>query len=175
MIQLNTPFGKIIFLNETNEEEMESTSTEFYYLAAITSSNVIISVFCLLYIILKLTLNKFIKEILSIMAIQNIICSIIMTISTGVMINLNDHSFWTCQRFVLLHQPLTNSQVRNTKLHCLDFCRCCNLIKEETLCSLLFSNWNKNQNKDVWYFAFGLQSPADTTKQTLVWKLQCLC
>ena len=154
MIQLNTPFGKIFFLNETNEEEMESNSTEFYYLAAITSSNVIISVFCLLYIILKLTLNKFIKEILSVMAIQNIICSTIMTISTAVMINLNDKSFWTCQRLVLLNQPLTNNQERDTKLHCLDFYYCCN--KRRKLCSLLFSNCNKNQNKNIWYFAFGL-------------------
>ena len=151
MVQLNTPFGKIIFLNETNKEEMESNSTESYYLAAITSSNVIISVFCLLYIILKLSLNKFIKGILSIMAIQNIICSTIMTISTAIMINFNDQSFWTCHRFVLLHQPLTNNQVWNTKLHCLDFCCCYNLIKEGKFCSLLFSNWNKNRNKDVWH------------------------
>ena len=109
MVQLNTPFGKIIFLNETNEKEMESNLTESYCLAVITSSNVIVSVFCLLYIILKLSLNKFIKRILSIMAIQNIICSTIITISTAVMINLNDQSFWTCHRFVLLHQPLTNN------------------------------------------------------------------
>ena len=136
----NTPFGRI-FLNETNDEKIVSNSTEFYYLAAITSSNVIISVFCLLYITLKLSLNKFIKRILSIMAIQNIICCTIMTISTAVMINLNDQSFWTCHRFVLLHQPLTNNQQRNTKFHCLDFCCCCNLIKEENLYSFLFSNW----------------------------------
>jgi lysylphosphatidylglycerol synthetase-like protein (DUF2156 family) len=109
MIQLNTPFGKIFFLNETNEEEMESNSTEFYYLAAITSSNVIISVFCLLYIILKLTLNKFIKEILSVMAIQNIICSTIMTISTAVMINLRGQTFWTCQSLVTSMMVLSRS------------------------------------------------------------------
>jgi hypothetical protein len=60
MVEFNTPFGKN-FLNETNDEEIVSNSTEFYYLAAITSSNVILSVFCLFYITLKLTLNKFIK------------------------------------------------------------------------------------------------------------------
>jgi hypothetical protein len=109
MVKFNTPFGRI-FLNKTNNEEIVSNSTEFYYLAAITSSNVIISVFCLVYITMKLTLNKLIKGILSIMAIQNIICSTIITISTALMISFNDQSFWTCQRLVLLDQPLTNNQ-----------------------------------------------------------------
>ena len=109
MVQLNKPLGKIIFLNETNEEESESNSTESYYLAAITSSNVIISVFFLLYIILKLSLNKFIKGILSIMAIQNIICSTIMTISTAVMINLRGQTFWTCQSLVTSMMVLSRS------------------------------------------------------------------
>ena len=109
MVKFNTPFGRI-FLNKTNNEEIVSNSTEFYYLAAITSSNLIISVFCLLYITMKLTLNKVIKGILSIMAIQNIICSTIITISTASMISFNDQSFWTCQRLVLLHQQLTNNQ-----------------------------------------------------------------
>ena len=120
MVMFNTPFGRI-FLNETNDEKMVSNSTEFYYLAAITSSNVIISVFCLLYITLKLSLNKFIKGILSIMAIQNIICCTIMTISTAVMINLNDQSFWTCQRFVSLHQLVIKYQMRNTEFICFDY------------------------------------------------------
>ena len=124
MVMFNTPFGRI-FLNETNDEKMVSNSTEFYYLAAITSSNVInviISVFCLLYITLKLSLNKFIKGILSIMAIQNIICCTIMTISTAVMINLNDQSFWTCQRFASLHQLVIKNQMRNTEFICFDYC-----------------------------------------------------
>ena len=64
MVEFNTPFGKN-FLNETSENgEMVSNSPEFYYLAAVTSSNVIISVFCLLYLNMKLSLNKFIKGIL---------------------------------------------------------------------------------------------------------------
>ena len=120
MVKFNTPFGRI-FLNKTNNEEIVSNSTEFYYLAAITSSNLIISVFCLLYITMKLTLNKLIKGILSIMAIQNIICSTIMTISTAFMINFNDQSFWTCQRFVLLHQLLTNNQMQNIESIYFDF------------------------------------------------------
>ena len=122
MVEFNTPFGKN-FLNETSENgEMVSNSPEFYYLAAVTSSNVIISVFCLLYLNMKLSLNKFIKGILSIMAIQNIICSSTITISTAVMINLNDKRFWTCQRFVSLHQLMTKSQMRNTEFICFDYC-----------------------------------------------------
>ena len=58
MVKLNTPFGTVfMIMNETTGEE-ELISTQIYFLIVITSSNLIISLFCLLYIILKLTLNK---------------------------------------------------------------------------------------------------------------------
>ena len=41
-----------------------------YYLLAITSTNIFVSTICLIYIISKLKLNKFIKAILCILAIQ---------------------------------------------------------------------------------------------------------
>ena len=60
-------------------------------------------------ITLYLFLYPCIKGILSIMAIQNIICSTIMTISTAVMINLRGQTFWTCQSLVTAMYVLTRS------------------------------------------------------------------
>ena len=108
MVKLNSPFGNI-YLNETNSE-IESNVKGFYYLAVFTSLNMIISMFCLIYIALKLTLNKFIKAIFSILAIQNIICSTIMTICAVIMINLNERPYWTCQGLVIANFVLTRTQ-----------------------------------------------------------------
>ena len=108
MEQLNSPFGNNS-LNETTDG-IESNVKGFYYLAVFTSLNVIISAFCLIYIALKLTLNKFIKTIFSIMAIQNIICSTIMTIYAIIMINLNERPYWTCQGLVIANFALTRTQ-----------------------------------------------------------------
>ena len=108
MVRLNSPFGNI-YLNETNGE-IESNFKGFYYLAVFTSLNVIISTFCLIYIALKLTLNKFIKAIFSIMAIQNIICSSTMTICAVIMISLNERPYWTCQSLVLANFALIRTQ-----------------------------------------------------------------
>ena len=91
----NTSFSNIS-LNETNNEiELEEKGN--YCLAVITSINVIVSIICLLYITLKLLLNKFIKAILCIMAIQNILSSTILTIANTFMIVFNDQSYITCQ------------------------------------------------------------------------------
>ena len=108
MVQLTTHFGNISF-NETYDET-ESNSEGSYYLSVFTLSNVIMSVFCLFYIAMKLTLNKFIKAIFSIMAIQNIICSNIMTICAVIMINLNERPHWTCQGLVIANFVLTRTQ-----------------------------------------------------------------
>ena len=56
MVKLNTPFGDV-FMNETTEEKA-LVSSEIYFLIVLTSSNLLISLFCLVYITLKLTLNK---------------------------------------------------------------------------------------------------------------------
>ena len=85
-----------ISLNETNNEiKLEAKGN--YCLAVITLINVIVSIICLLYITFKLLLNKFIKAILCIMAIQNILSSTILTIANTFMIVFNDQSYITCQ------------------------------------------------------------------------------
>ena len=94
----NTSFSNIS-LNETNNEiELEEKGN--YCLAVITSINVIVSIICLLYITLKLLLNKFIKAILCIMAIQNILSSTILTIANTFMIVFNGQSYITCHSIV---------------------------------------------------------------------------
>ena len=107
MVQLTTPIGNISF-NETNNETDSNSEGLSYlvYLIVFTLSNVIMSAFCLFYIAMKLTLNKFIKAIFSIMAIQNIICSTILTI----IICLNNRSYWACQGFDMATFVLTRSQ-----------------------------------------------------------------
>ena len=91
----NTLFFNIS-VNETNSEfELEAKGN--YCLAVITSINVIVSIICLLYITLKMSLNKFIKAILCIMAIQNILSSTILTVANTFMIVFNDQSYLTCQ------------------------------------------------------------------------------
>ena len=85
-----------ISVNETNcGFELEAKGN--YCLAVITSINVIVSIICLLYITLKMSLNKFIKAIVCIVAIQNILSSTILTISNTFMIVFNDQSYLTCQ------------------------------------------------------------------------------
>ena len=108
MVKLNSPFGNIS-LNETTGE-IESNVKGFYYLALFTSLNVIISAFCLIYIVLKLTINKFIRDIFSIVAIQNIVCSTTMTICAVIMICLNERPSWTCQGLVIANFVLLRTQ-----------------------------------------------------------------
>ena len=108
MVKLNSPFGNIS-LNETTGE-IESNLKGFYYLALFTSLNVIISAFCLIYIVLKLTINKFIKDIFYIKAIQNIVCSTTMTICAVIMICLNERPSWTCQGLVIANFVLLRTQ-----------------------------------------------------------------
>ena len=91
----NTSFSNISLSETNNEIELEAKGN--YCLAVITSINVIVSIICLLYITLKLLLNKFIKTILCIMAIQNILSSTILTIANTFMIVFNDQSYITCQ------------------------------------------------------------------------------
>ena len=85
-----------ISLNETNDNT-QSNERGSYYLAAITSTNVIVSMICLLYSIFKLSINKFIKIILCIMAIQNIFSSTVMTLANILAMALNSQSYMICQ------------------------------------------------------------------------------
>ena len=91
----NTSLSNISFNETSSEIELEAKGN--YCLAVITSINVIVSIICLLYITLKLLLNKFIKAILCIIAIQNILSSTILTIANTFMIVFNDQSYITCQ------------------------------------------------------------------------------
>ena len=64
------------------------------------------------------------------------------------------------EMFVSLHQLMTKSQMRNTEFICFDYCL-------DSLASSFFpiaSITTENQNKDIWYFAFGFQSTVDATK-----------
>ena len=94
-LPLNTSMGTIFF-NLTNDE-IVSSQIGLYCVPITTSLTGIISLIFLLYIGLKLKLNKFIKKILSIMAIQILLSSIIITITSIIVIMFNDHSFWICQ------------------------------------------------------------------------------
>ena len=91
----NTSFFNISLNEKSIEIKVEAKGN--YCLVAITSINVIVSIICLLYITLKMLLNKFIKTILCIMAIQNILSSTILTIANTFMIVFNDQSYITCQ------------------------------------------------------------------------------
>ena len=96
MAGTNSSFSNIFLLNETSDDTIFNKK-EYYFIAVITSVNVLVTAVCLLYILLKLTLNKYVKVILFIMAIQNIICSILMTTLSAIIITTNDQSFWTSQ------------------------------------------------------------------------------
>ena len=92
MAGTNSSFSNIFLLNGTSDNTIFNKK-EYYFIAVITS----VTAVCLLYILLKLTLNKYVKVILFIMAIQNIICSILMTTLSAIIITTNDQSFWTSQ------------------------------------------------------------------------------
>ena len=65
--------------NET--DILRHTQSGNFILLAITIAQIIVSILCLLYLIFKLTLNKFIKVIFCIMAIQNLVAGTVMTIA----------------------------------------------------------------------------------------------
>ena len=109
---INTGSLKLCFhMWTTTQNNNSSNGTDFvssqnngkYFLIVITSTNVIASFLCILYIALKLTLNKFIKAIFCIMAMQNIIGATLITIANGIIIWTDSKSFLTCN---LLTQPL---------------------------------------------------------------------
>ena len=72
--------------------------------------------------------------------------------------------------FLSLHQPVTNNQMRNTKLFVLiDVVVKVVVVaiqKKKGQLGIFFTNYNKNKNQAIWYFSFGFQLQADATKQT---------
>ena len=100
--------NKSFFTNNTIIFE-PSTSGSYTLLTA-TSVHVIVSAICLTFMIRKLTVNKFIKISLCIMAIQNIIGSLLMTCSNISMLVYHQKSLLSC---LFLTQPIIISTRSN--------------------------------------------------------------
>ena len=78
------------------DEEFSKEKSGNSFLLVTTITNFVVTTICLLYIILKLKLNKYIKAILCIMAIQNIIGSIVSTVANTFMILSDNKSLLVC-------------------------------------------------------------------------------
>ena len=91
---MNTTTRKNYSSIEDEEFLKEKSGNSFLLVTTIT--NFVVTTICLLYIILKLKLNKYIKAILCIMAIQNIIGSIVSTVANTFMILSDSKSLLVC-------------------------------------------------------------------------------
>ena len=91
---MNTTTRKNYSSIEDEEFSKEKSGNSFLLVTTIT--NFVVTTICLLYIILKLKLNKYIKAILCIMAIQNIIGSIVSTVANTFMILSDSESLLVC-------------------------------------------------------------------------------
>ena len=91
---MNTTTQKNYSSIEDEEFLKEKSGNSFLLVTTIT--NFVVTTICLLYIILKLKLNKYIKAILCIMAIQNIIGSIVSTVANTFMILSDSESLLVC-------------------------------------------------------------------------------
>ena len=97
-------FDSSIEMNTTTSDSFSSNKTDYlaqekqenYFLLLTTIANVLVTTICLLYVNLKLKLNKYIKAILCIMAIQNLIGSFIMTVTNIFMILSDSKSYLVC-------------------------------------------------------------------------------
>ena len=91
---MNTTTIKNYSSIEDDEFSKDKSGNSFLLVTTIT--NFVVTTICLLYIILKLKLNKYIKAILCIMAIQNIIGSIVSTVANTFMILSDNKSLLVC-------------------------------------------------------------------------------
>ena len=91
---MNTTTNHNFSSNETDEFSHEKSGN--YFLLVTTTANILVTTGCLLYIILQLKLNKYIKAILCTMAIQNIIGSCIAIAVNIVMILSDSKSYLVC-------------------------------------------------------------------------------
>ena len=97
-------FYSSIEMNTTTSDSFSSNKTDYlaqekqenYFLLLTTIANVLVTTICLLYVNLKLKLNKYIKAILCIMAIQNLIGSFVMTVTNIFMILSDSKSYLVC-------------------------------------------------------------------------------
>ena len=106
---MNSTFNNNTFFSN-NTIIFEPSTSGSYTLLTATSANVIVSAICLTFMIRKLTLNKFIKISLCIMAIQNIISSLLMTCSNISMLVSHQKSLLSC---LFLTQPILISNRSN--------------------------------------------------------------
>ena len=108
------------YSNDTSEALQTLNSTKnnncSYILLVTTGIGLIISVKCLVYITLKLSINKYIKTILFTMSIHKIISFSLMTLSTAFMIGNDSKNHITC---LLITQPQMFVMKSNRMLTCL--------------------------------------------------------
>ena len=97
-----------ITFNNTIDLDL-STGGGSYLLITVSAIGTVVSVLCLLYIRLKLVLNKFIKAILIILALNHTLCFTIMTISNAVMIANTERSQLTCRLLLLPFYSIVRS------------------------------------------------------------------
>ena len=103
---LESKFSEWTVLTQREKEKTWKMSVEnqpnggSYWLILVTSIGLLTSMLCLLYVIFKLTLNKMIKAIFCIMAIQNLIALLLMTVSNSIMIANDLRTWYTCMLFL---------------------------------------------------------------------------
>jgi len=107
-------YNKNVSQNDTGIMKPEKNNEKLLLVAAAT--NVLVSTICLLYITLKLKLNKYIKTILVIMAIQGIIYSSIMSVTNAIVIFSNEKTFLICLSITQSEIVLLRSNVTMTSL-----------------------------------------------------------
>ena len=78
-----------------------------YSLIVLTSFSLLVSIICLFYIFLKLTLNSLIKAIFYIMAVQNVVTLSLMTVSNSLMIAYGSRQVLCRQDEVIPALPIT--------------------------------------------------------------------
>ena len=78
-----------------------STGGGGYLLITVSAIGAIVSILCLLFITLKLVLNRFIKTILFILALNHTLCFTSMTISNAIMIGNAGRSDLTCRLLLI--------------------------------------------------------------------------
>ena len=88
------PLQNNTFLNSTSNSLVDFSGN--YCLVATSFMNLLISSLCLFFIIQRLSLNNFIKAILCVMAIQNLVSSTVVIIVNTIMIVYKYKHFITC-------------------------------------------------------------------------------
>ena len=94
----------------------QSTGNGSKLFMAVTTLGVVVSFVSLLYIRLKLVLNKFIKAILFIIALNHTVCFSIMTIANAIMFANNNRTELTCRLLLIPGVTICRTTVTFTTL-----------------------------------------------------------